>query len=362
MNFQCVGRRHEKPTEPLRMKMQQDGAYTIYVTTRAMGFGSMHTFSYLYDFSNAPPRGSIYQLYRLALTAFERKVQIANSSRTRLPDDESDYCPMKMSADMAEAIECLTTLPEQLELPIRHVEGIYLGSLCFPRVGKNNYTPDNRFIPQSEQITISNLRETVEALSDKRTDRDYRRLFYKNNPIPGARWQGAPDDPILLNADEIIPRGYDSHSVYEDIRDIMVKLRFLKRVAPECYSQPVIYAPAYPIQEVIGFCNKQEGMRCCDRNNNESLQDYYRRMRVEGDVKSYPQFKGWRSSWGYDHESVFCLLGELPAIRSLRWSYFNPMQIDDMSRGQHSSIPYWKAYNTILTRQLDRIGERNQKK
>lgn len=61
-----------------------------------------------------------------------------------------------------------------------------------------------------------------------------RQVFYRNNPLPYARWtvgpeeegrrrripEGAavnPNHPLLLNADEIMPNGYDVEDLEEDI-------------------------------------------------------------------------------------------------------------------------------------------------
>lgn len=53
-----------------------------------------------------------------------------------------------------------------------------------PRMGKNNFTRvHNLFIPQAEQISFRNLRQTVTALADVRTPVEYRRRFHRNNPI-----------------------------------------------------------------------------------------------------------------------------------------------------------------------------------
>ncbi|CAH0562794.1 unnamed protein product [Brassicogethes aeneus] len=48
-------------------------AITIFVTTRAIGFGTAHLFSILFEFNNVPVNG-IYQMYRVV---FEAKIEIA---------------------------------------------------------------------------------------------------------------------------------------------------------------------------------------------------------------------------------------------------------------------------------------------
>jgi hypothetical protein len=71
-------------------------------------------------------------------------------------------------------------------------------------------------------VILSNLRETVVALSDVATNPQVRGTFYLNNPIPGAIWQLQRDNThVLQNQDEIMPADYTSDMLRDDVDDYM---------------------------------------------------------------------------------------------------------------------------------------------
>lgn len=70
-------------------------------------------------------------------------------------------------------------------------------------------TNADAFVPLANNTTFQNLRETMEVLADVQSSRKYRRIYYENSPLPGAMWEDHSQyGPVLVNADQIIPRGY----------------------------------------------------------------------------------------------------------------------------------------------------------
>jgi hypothetical protein len=91
-----------------------------------------------------------------------------------------------------------------------------------------------RFVPQSERIVLSNLRETVVALGEVETPPQTREVFYNNNPIPGAVWRVAPDNShILLNGDETMPPDYTSDMLRDDIDNYSRMHTWLQKKIPK---------------------------------------------------------------------------------------------------------------------------------
>ncbi|CAH0562795.1 unnamed protein product [Brassicogethes aeneus] len=100
-------------------------------------------------------------------------------------------------------------MPDQITSVVNQIGKVKIADATYiPKLGCDNHTPAGLFVPQSEQIILSNLRQVVESLANAATPVQMRTRFYENNPIPGAIWAGHPQNPILQNADKIMPAVY----------------------------------------------------------------------------------------------------------------------------------------------------------
>lgn len=79
--------------------------------------------------------------------------------------------------------------------------------------------------PDPFLVTITNLRDTVVALSDPLTPPEVRSYFRKLSPLPNARWS---DSNLLLNPDQIMPHGYDLEYLRRDIAKFKSFLTLIK--------------------------------------------------------------------------------------------------------------------------------------
>lgn len=113
----------------------------------------------------------------------------------------------------------------------------------------------------------------------------YRRRFYRNNPIPGAIWEGAPENPILLNADEIIPDDYGQEELTDDIVDLKVKINFLNKKGPKYFTSAISLSPDGSKSMLV--CNEQEYLKVLDRNPGEDILRYYDRLKLTGDITEF---------------------------------------------------------------------------
>lgn len=135
-------------------------AITLCVTTRGIGFGVVNVFSALFEFNNVPVRGNIYELYRVSLEVLQVKVQMVQRSVQAIQASEEDYMTLPRNEDLVIAAKGMIALPDQITAVINNVGKVKIGDkLYVPKIGRVNRTPRDRFIPQSEQIVLANLRQ-----------------------------------------------------------------------------------------------------------------------------------------------------------------------------------------------------------
>jgi hypothetical protein len=82
-------------------------------------------------------------------------------------------------------------------------------------------------VPDPYLVTFDNLRDTVIALSNPICPAVQREYFHRLCPIPGTRWS---EDFVLLNADEIMPHGYDELNLMQDNRTVNAFFKLLRAV------------------------------------------------------------------------------------------------------------------------------------
>lgn len=292
----------------------------LIITTRQMGFGTVHILMALRQFNNVPAIGNVYQMYRTFLAVYEAKTIVVNRGVTNLKLHSSDYSEPAPNEDFIITTKSLLNIPEPISCVINSIGIVSTNDRKYiPGIGKDNITArGERFIPQSEQVTYSNLRQVVTALADVNTPAEYRRRFYRNNPIPGTIWVGAPENPILVNADEIIPANYNLQTLRDDIDDVKVKMNYLVRKAPKYFGDPVKYESEGSKSMLTG--NEQGGMRIKDRNAGELLVDHEARIRQDGDIQSYWNLE--RLSASEMINGAICLLGEIPATAALEYPIY----------------------------------------
>lgn len=265
-------------------------AVTLCITTRAIGFSAVNIFTSLYEFNNVPVQGEITQFYRVGLAIIQTKVALAQRGVTAIMDNEDDYAELSVQEDLVSLVKSVVALPDQFTSVINAIGKVKTNDrLYVPKIGKHNETRGRRFIPQSEQVTYQNLRMTVQSLADEHTAVEYRRRFYRNNPIPVTIWRNGPDEPILTNPDEIMPADYTIGYLTDDINDLRGKMNFLNKKAPKYFTKAVSFSPDGDKSMLV--CNSQENLRVIDRNANEDWPHYYGRLKLVGDISEYYNLK-----------------------------------------------------------------------
>lgn len=327
-------------------------AITLCVTTRSIGFGTLHMFSCLYQFNNVPVQGSIYEMYRVCLAVFEVKVKIVQRGITAIEGVPDDYEDIRMAEDLVVAAKGVIALPDQITSVINAIGRIKVyDSVYVPKIGRNNQTVGGEFIPQTEQVTFSNLRRVVESLADIQTPPLVRLRFYNNNPIPGAVWNDAPLNPVLMNADEIMPANYTVTDFRDDVHALHAKMNFLAKKAPKYFTKPVSFEVEGSKSMLV--CNKQESLRCSDRRIEQreegrhivALPDYYQTAKVEGDVEEF--YNLIHLTTGEQVEGNITLLGETPQSNELKYPIY--LNRDERACIEYSNLSYKAARNIKYT-------------
>ncbi|XP_044746580.1 uncharacterized protein LOC123308102 [Coccinella septempunctata] len=327
-------------------------AITLPITTRSMGLGSAHIFYSLYGFRNMkdiPARGSIYQMYRVALAILEVKVTICQRSITAIQKHEDDFAPLVRNEELISAVKGVTILPDQITNAIRALGKVKVwDSLYVPNLARDQRTHHNLLIPQAENVRYSNLRETVVALQNINTPVEYRRRFYRNNPIPGAIWKGvdnpsSDDNPILDNANEIMPEDYGLNEFNDDLQHMHAKINYLARKVPKYFTGAVNFDSDGTKAMLV--CNAQDTLRLPDRGAHEPLNEYYARLRPTGDIDEYYNLEGLTSVEQID--GCLSLLGEVPTTPALEYPIF--FTRNSRNCCQVSSLKYRATYDRKYT-------------
>lgn len=216
---------------------------------------------------------------------------------------------------------------------------------------------DGNFIPRPENLVLSNLRKTVKALEAADVDDDehpmllqHRQNFYKNNPIPGAKW----NNYRLTNADEIISPDYDiENDVYDDMNSLL-SLSMLLTHYSNYFNKESTNRKESRANFSSFVCNEMGDLRVPDRGSEETLRDYYRHSRPKNNIDSfYSRFRLRKEH--IIRDGALFLLGEYPndisvanPIYELRSEHVNSY----FYAGYSYSSSYLSYHSNIIAKSL----------
>jgi hypothetical protein len=164
------------------------------------------------------------------------------------------------------------------------------------------------------------LRETVTSLHNPDVAPEIRQVFYQNNPIPGSIWNIQPDGShVLANPDDIMPPGYTADNLRDDITDYSRMMTWLQKKIPK-YVRTERLNYLEKGGNTLFVSNRQNRLRLRDRQQGQTLREYYDEIRLEGniydfwscrDLKKIDQLNGQLN-----------LLGELPSLANFVYPYY----------------------------------------
>ncbi|XP_073966383.1 uncharacterized protein [Choristoneura fumiferana] len=172
------------------------------ITTRGLGLAACNL---CYVAASAGVAAPVYAMYRVFLGVAEAKLN-ACSKHLEGPMSAFQH-EYKVTPDMLDAPLSVPILPALIKHIIDVIDVITVdGTTYCPFVAAQERDAAGEQYPRPENLLLSNLRETVEALSSPKSSIAYRQAFKIRCPIPGAVWD---QHDLLKNVDEIIPEEYD---------------------------------------------------------------------------------------------------------------------------------------------------------
>lgn len=138
-----------------------------------------------------------------------------------------------------------------------------------------------RFCPQPDRIVLSNLRKTVEALADPATPAACRQEFFARSPIPGQ----VVANNLLVNANEIMPEGYNEAMLMDDIRELENLNPIIQEFATKLSSALLWWDPVGGMSILLttGPSNMQAKLRY----GGQALEEYYKVCNPLGDARDH---------------------------------------------------------------------------
>jgi hypothetical protein len=192
--------------------------------------------------------------------------------------DETYEIPTR--PDFSLITQTVNAYPDQVGRIIKVVDPIMEGEEYFvPALACEQRDRRSKFVPQSERIVLSNLRETVVALMNVETPAQIRDVFYNNNPIPGAIWRQLQDNSyVLVNGDEIMPVNYTS-----DLHDDYSRMHtWLQKKIPK-YVRTARLNYEEKGDKSLFVSNNQNRVKMKDRKG-QNLKEYYAELKLEGNI------------------------------------------------------------------------------
>jgi len=296
------------------LKLQQAQQVSqVPITTRAVGFLSNECYKRAVT---QQPRAetvcNVNQLYRVSLAQHElqidqaeRNVQGLTDSVKRpkqdtfLPDDlrqqvTSQPQTFSLIANLVNSTGNFDYQGQKFSVFVPPMKTVDVEAPAQPveTTPKRVARPRVRLVPDPYLVTLTNLREVVEALSDPRTPQNERSYFRRNNPLPGAKWN---DEDLLINPNEIISPHYSRRELREDCAALKSMLGLI----------------GSKMASLLGDCNL-DGLGSVS----QLVSAYKENFSLDGTVMNLPSNERFRSSRPLEDQEfisgVMHLLGEYP--------------------------------------------------
>ncbi|XP_054271189.1 uncharacterized protein LOC128991928 [Macrosteles quadrilineatus] len=294
-------------------------AVPLQISTRQIGFGLTNMLNTanvdqkLSQMANAN-RGTINQYYRIGLSLIETKL-FKTSTRISEAIDEIEELPkLKRDTEFQNISTTAVRVPEPIATFVNSI-GLFKDTTesCFTSMPVDHISETGEFVPLPENLRISNLRQTVVALSNPATQEATRTYFEEHNPIPGTIWA----NHLLLNPDDIIGEKYGATELEDDLNAIGPHAQRLFEKYPKCLGR--INWEKYNVgKEIFVSCDIAE-MHVMPRRENEEESAYTTRNHVHGDHKVFKMRFPMKEA--ELRKGINLLMGEVTSVRTRRILY-----------------------------------------
>lgn len=232
------------------------------ISTRTVGFSTQDTYTRVTSIQENIPRlgqMTVYQLYRVQLGMVEFKIF---NNRQKCAPELQFWNSMSDFEQFKTAITSINVCTQRVGCLLKSIQNFMYNQkdYCF-LFPKKQFDAQNRMIPIPELIYLTNLRQTVDYLSNPGTNREIRQNFRMKSPLPRATWG---DNDVLLNADEFIPADYGPLNLITDlylVKGWIENATTLKSVQQKWFAQ-VDLNKDNPGNESVLISNSSGILRC----------------------------------------------------------------------------------------------------
>lgn len=164
--------------------------------------------------------------YRLSLGQMQAKISSCSPSKTFPPEDADQYDTERIPLEELQHLKEFDTNLGLVASAINQLGNVeasgchYFPVLTEPPLSEVSMEVDDGaensiyLIPDPFNVNYTNLRATVDSLSNRRVPQDLRHYFRRNNPLPGAIWNA---EHILQNPEFFVPDDYNADVLAADI-------------------------------------------------------------------------------------------------------------------------------------------------
>ncbi|CAB0008042.1 unnamed protein product [Nesidiocoris tenuis] len=176
------------------VKSRSASTIVVPISTRGIGIHSQVLFCRAFATVDVDLPCSVFSVYRVSLFQLHYRVTKVRESKPLFYDDH--FCSTPLGSRFSDVVSKNDRNFTTMARLISAVGNFVLDGVEYtPRFPVLN---DSKF-PDPTNLTASNLRDAVVALSDRKTQLEVRKYFYDHNPLPCARYEGDGDCSILLS-------------------------------------------------------------------------------------------------------------------------------------------------------------------
>lgn len=313
-------------------------AITTIITTRGISFTAAQIYYHAAVKRNAV-FASIYSFYRVSLAVLEVRIMEGRSMLTSPYQSDIPIDNPRSDPALTQVVSTLNAVPELVRKCVNAAGPIEEGQEYFvPAFPAKRYDGRRRLVVLPGEVRFSNLRDVVLLLSDRQYPVDLRRNFYARNPIPGATWNNAPDNPILANPDVIMPAAYDLDALQRDVNEMNRMMAWMQQKLPKFVTTERLDFKRRGEKSIL-ISNAEGELRYPDLPAGMQLNDYYNTLQLQGNITDFWSTRGLQKVDQLD--GCMILEGEIPSVQN----FVFPTYIL-----RHSGIAGWKydvSYNGV---------------
>lgn len=216
-------------------------AVILPISTRAIGIAVAKTESAVRTSMRPVEPINFYSVYRASLMQLDIKLYNTRKDSKYAPVTNNLFYETDIPFDYQQLAKTTTENVTPIANVINSIGNFEYKSEHFTCREPNLIRDAAGFqLPTAANVTINNLRATVEYLSNPNTDQNVRMDFFSCNSLFGSTWEGAPHNPVLTNPDMIMPAIYDEQEFRDDFSELHRMLDLLRKKKPDLMRNSII--------------------------------------------------------------------------------------------------------------------------